>query len=60
MLSQSKDYVYTITNPLEDIDEIEIGHDQNNRFLAASQRATNIIDISALFKSKKAEDVTMM
>ena len=45
---------------LEDIAEIEIDHDKNNRFLAASQRATNIIDISALFKSKKAEDVTMM
>ena len=32
MLSQTKDHVYIITNPHEDINEIEIGHDQNNRF----------------------------
>ena len=60
MLSQTKDHVYIITNPLEDINEIEIDHNQNNRFQAASQRATYIIDIPALVKSKRTEDTTMM
>ena len=53
MLAQTNDHVYIITNPLEDIDEIKIGHDQNYRFPVASQRATNIVDISALLKAKE-------
>ena len=60
MLSQTKDHVYIITNPHEDISQIEIDHDQNNRFTAASQRTTNLIDISDFVKSKRIEDIIMM
>ena len=60
MLSQTNDHVYIITNPHENINEIEIDHDQNNRFLAASQRATNINWYFCPYKNKKTEDTTMM
>ena len=41
MLSQTKDHAYIIANPHEDINGIEIDHDQNNKLQAASESKKN-------------------